>query len=286
MRWRGRRGSKNIEDRRGRRAPMATAGLGGGGLLIIVIILFLLGVDPGQILRVVANNAGPRPQVNQPVGNDKVNEERAKFVSVVLADTEEVWAEQFQQLGRKYSEPELVLFNGAVKSACGLNSSAVGPFYCPADHHVYIDLSFYDDLSKKLGAPGDFAQAYVVAHEVGHHVQNLLGLSDRLNRARGRVSEEELNELTVRMELQADFLAGVWAHHAQKNWDILEPGDVQEALRAAAAIGDDRLQMKSQGYVVPESFTHGTSEQRVRWFRRGFETGDITQGDTFNTNDL
>jgi predicted metalloprotease len=208
-------------------------------------------------------------------------------VSVVLADTEEVWERIFrEELGRTYEKPSLFIFSGRVSSACGFASSAVGPFYCPADASVYIDLSFYDELSLRHDAPGDFAQAYVIAHEVGHHVQNLLGISDEVDRARGRVSEEELNELSVRLELQADFLAGLWANRAQQNWDILEPGDLEEALNAASAIGDDRLQLEAQGYVVPDSFTHGTSEQRQRWFRRGFETGDIEQGDTFAADEL
>jgi predicted metalloprotease len=197
-----------------------------------------------------------------------------------------VWHEQFRAMGREYSEPTLVLFTGEVQSACGFASAAVGPFYCPEDQKVYIDLSFYEMLKRRFQAPGDFAQAYVIAHEVGHHVQNLLGISDRVNAARGHASEAELNELSVRLELQADFLAGVWAHHAQKMRHILEPGDIEEALNAASAIGDDRLQSEEQGYVVPDSFTHGTSAQRVRWFRLGYETGDISKGDTFATDDL
>jgi predicted metalloprotease len=205
-----------------------------------------------------------------------------QFVSVVLADTEDVWREQFRQLGREYEEPTLVLFSGRVESACGLASSAVGPFYCPRDHKLYIDLAFFEELKRRFGAPGDFAQAYVIAHEVGHHVQTLLGTNAKVDRLRGRISQQEFNQLSVRLELQADFLAGVWAHHAQRSQQILEPGDLEEALRAAAAIGDDRLQRQAQGYVVPDSFTHGSSEQRIRWFRRGFETGDLSQGDTFD----
>jgi predicted metalloprotease len=208
-----------------------------------------------------------------------------KFVAVVLADTEDVWNKQFQDMRRQYREPKLILFTGRVQSACGHASAASGPFYCPADQHVYIDLAFYRELKERFKAPGDFAQAYVIAHEVGHHVQRLMGTTERIDSMRGRVSEAEYNRLSVRLELQADFYAGVWAHHAQKVKRILEPGDVEEALRAAAAIGDDRLQKQSQGYVVPDSFTHGTSEQRVRWFRRGFETGDLRQGDTFSVPD-
>lgn len=204
-----------------------------------------------------------------------------EFVAVVLADTEEVWQAQFGQLGKQYRKPTLVLFDRSVDSACGFQSAAVGPFYCPLDQKVYIDLSFYQELRDKLGAPGDFAQAYVIAHEVGHHVQNQLGISDQVHQLQQRSGTEEANELSVRLELQADFFAGVWAHHADQNWQILEPGDVEEALRAATAIGDDRLQLKSRGYVVPESFTHGTSEQRVRWFTRGLQTGDMSKGDTF-----
>jgi predicted metalloprotease len=224
-----------------------------------------------------------------PPGQGAVNpeeEQRKDFVSVVLADTEAVWHKLFNQMGRNYEEPKLVLFRGRVESACGLASSAVGPFYCPRDHKVYVDLEFFEELQKRFGAPGDFAQAYVIAHEVGHHVQDLLGISDRVHAQQGRMSKAEYNQLSVRLELQADFLAGVWAHHAQKMRNMLEEGDIEEALRAAEAIGDDRLQRQAQGYVVPDSFTHGTSAQRVRWFRRGFETGDVDQGDTFNARSL
>lgn len=203
---------------------------------------------------------------------------------MVLADTEDVWNEQFRAMGRSYEEPRILLFTGYVQSACGGASSQVGPFYCPADGKVYIDLSFFEELSRRFGAPGDFAAAYVIAHEVGHHVQNLLGIGVAVRSRRQRVSQEEANRLSVRQELQADFLAGVWAHYAQRSLDVLEPGDLEEALRAAAAIGDDTLQQKTQGYAVPDSFTHGTSAQRVRWFRRGFESGDLSMGDTFGTS--
>jgi predicted metalloprotease len=209
-------------------------------------------------------------------------EELVEFVHVVLRDTEEVWTELFSAAGRTYELPKLHLFTGQVSSACGFQSAATGPFYCPLDQKVYIDLSFFEDMKNRLGAPGDFAHAYVIAHEVGHHVQKLLGISDEVHNKRMRSSEEEANELSVRMELQADFLAGVWAHHAEKNWQILEEGDVEEALRAATAIGDDRLQMRSRGFVVPESFTHGSSEQRVRWFFEGLKTGDMNRGNTFD----
>ena len=213
-------------------------------------------------------------------------DELARFVSVVLADTEKVWTEQFRRMGETYRVPQLVLFSGRVSSACGLASSATGPFYCPGDQKVYVDLSFYEELKQQFDAPGDFAQAYVIAHEVGHHVQKLLGITDQVDAMRGRVSKQQENELSVRLELQADFLAGMWAHHAEKNWKILEAGDVEEALNAATAIGDDRIQQRTQGHVVPDSFTHGSSAQRLRWFRKGLQTGDFKQGDTFSAKEL
>jgi predicted metalloprotease len=213
-------------------------------------------------------------------------DEMADFVSVVLADTEDTWNSVFRQAGQEYREPQLVLFTGVVRSACGMAQAAMGPFYCPADRKVYIDLAFYDELKTRFRAPGDFAQAYVIAHEVGHHVQNLLGISDHVQRQKRGLSEAEVNALSVRMELQADCMAGVWANHAQRVRQIVEPGDIEEALRAAAAIGDDRLQNQAQGYAVPDSFTHGSSEQRVRWFRRGFTSGDVEQCDTFAANRL
>jgi len=221
---------------------------------------------------------GPTTQTSRPTNPQE--EELVQFVKVVLAGTEDVWNDIFRQMGRQYREPTLQLFSDQARSACGVAGSAVGPFYCPGDEKVYIDLSFFRELERRLGAPGDFAQAYVVAHEVGHHVQHLLGTMDRVDSARGRLSEEQNSQLSVRLELQADFLAGVWAHYAQKK-GVVEPGDIEEALGAASAVGDDRLQRQSQGYVVPDSFTHGTSEQRIRWFRKGLETGDIRQGDTF-----
>lgn len=284
MRWQGRRGSGNVEDRRGLGGrAMVGGGLGGLGVVVVIVYL-LLGGDPSRLM----TEAPTSLQVEQPAGApvDASSDEAAQFVSVVLADTEDVWRELFQQMGQTYREPRLVLFTDQVRSACGQASAAVGPFYCPGDQRVYIDLSFYDVLSRRFGAAGDFAQAYVIAHEVGHHVQNLLGITDQVDAERGRVSERELNQLSVRLELQADFLAGVWAHHAQRRFDILEPGDIEEALTAANAIGDDTLQRQGQGRVVPDSFTHGTSAQRVRWFRLGFETGDVSRGDTFAADQL
>jgi predicted metalloprotease len=225
------------------------------------------------------------PGVSEEAPNP-AQEQLVDFVSLVLGDTEDVWDEQFRRAGREYVRPKLVLFNGSIDSACGFASAAVGPFYCPADQKVYIDLKFYDDLRTRFKAPGDFAQAYVIAHEIGHHVQNLLGISDRVHEQKARLDEREYNQLSVRLELQADFLAGVWAHHAQKARHILEAGDIAEGLRAASAIGDDSIQKEQQGYVVPDSFTHGTSEQRRTWFLRGLETGDMAQGDTFGAAEL
>ncbi|WP_422928708.1 KPN_02809 family neutral zinc metallopeptidase [Singulisphaera sp. PoT] len=289
MRWRGGRESENVEDDRGR--PVTTAAIGGGmGTLVIVVIALLLGADPRQILQFVANNqqrqqAPAQPGQPGPKGSPE-EEERVQFVKVVLADTEDVWTELFQKIGRNYEEPKLHLFTDSVNSQCGMADAAVGPFYCPGDASVFLDISFFKELEKRFKSPGDFAQAYVVAHEVGHHIQNLLGTNQKFEAARRQADERGANALSVRMELQADFYAGVWAHHAQRMQNILEPGDVESALRAATAIGDDTLQRRSQGYVVPDSFTHGTSEQRVRWFRKGLETGDLRQGDTFNAEDL
>jgi hypothetical protein len=278
MRWQGSRQSENVEDRRGMRGP-AMAG-GGLGMLILVIIVIFLGGDPRPLLRNI--QVAPPGGAQQAGPVDPAQEELKQFVSVVLADCEDVWTALFRQQGREYVKPKLVLFSGRVQSACGMASSATGPFYCPADQNVYIDLSFYEEMKTRFRAPGDFAQAYVIAHEIGHHVQNQLGLMEPVHRARGRVSEREYNQLSVRLELQADFLAGVWAHHADRMRQILEPGDIEEALNAATAIGDDRLQKQAQGHVVPDSFTHGTSAQRVRWFKRGFESGDMSRGDTFD----
>jgi predicted metalloprotease len=281
MRWQGRRQSDNIDDRRG--APVRGVAVGGGiGTILLVLLLIALGVDPQALLQEL-----PPPGAGGGGGNaaaplDPAQEEQEEFVRVVLADTEDVWNELFaSQLGQPYREPELVLFTGAVRSGCGFAGAAVGPFYCPADEKAYLDLSFFRELSDRFGAEGDFARAYVVAHEIGHHVQNLLGISGEVSRRQQAArSEEEANRWSVRLELQADFLAGVWAHHADRMKDILEPGDIAEALRAANAIGDDTLQRQAQGRVVPDSFTHGSSEQRVRWFRLGYETGDLDQLDT------
>ena len=276
MRWRGERQSSNIEDRRGMgRGGMAIGG-GLGGIVLVVLAL-LFGVDPRQLMEQVPVE-GPSTQTSRPTNPQE--EELKQFVAVVLASTEDVWKDIFRQTGRQYREPTLQLFSDQARSACGVAGSAVGPFYCPGDEKVYIDLSFFKDLERRLGAPGDFAQAYVIAHEVGHHLQHLLGTMGRVDSARGRMSEEQNNQLSIRLELQADFLAGVWAHYAQKK-GVVEPGDIEEALGAASAVGDDRLQRQTQGFVVPDSFTHGTSEQRIRWFRKGLETGDIRQGDTF-----
>jgi predicted metalloprotease len=266
----------------GRRGAGVGAGIGGIGLIVLVLAALFLGVDP-RILLQDEPGVGGAPTAYQTAPQaprSGAENELADFVSVVLGDTEDTWRDLFQGMGRVYREPTLVLFTGAVESACGLGQAAMGPFYCPGDQRVYIDLSFYDELRSRFQAPGDFAQAYVVAHEVGHHVQNLLGISEQVHAARvGAGDPAEANALSVRLELQADCLAGVWAHHADEARQILERGDVEEALGAASAIGDDRLQRRAQGHVVPESFTHGTAEQRARWFERGL------QGDTFNADD-
>ncbi len=277
MKWSGREGSGNVEDRRGGGGGKIALG-GVGGLIVLLLYVFLgdgnvsptdLGLDTNSL------------QNQQEYAPSAQEQEYAEFVSVVLKDTEDVWHALFNQMGSGYVEPKLVLFTGSVDSGCGSASAATGPFYCPADSKVYIDLSFYDELAQRFGAPGDFAMAYVIAHEVGHHVQNLLGTSEQVQNMRSQLSETEMNALSVKLELQADFYAGVWAHHAQQMKGILETGDIEEALNAANAIGDDRLQKQAQGYVVPDAFTHGTSEQRMYWFKRGFETGDLSKGDTF-----
>jgi uncharacterized protein len=275
MRWRGRKGSSNVEDRRG----MSGGIVGGGiGAVVIAIVVMLLGGDPSDLLE----GGGQTSTEYVETAEEK---ELAEFVSVVLAETETTWHKIFRDNGSSYSEPTLVLFTGRVQSACGMAGSATGPFYCPGDSKLYIDLSFYNDLSNKLNAPGDFAMAYVIAHEVGHHIQNLTGVMNQMQELRQRLSAEEYNKYSVRLELQADFYAGVWAYHTQQR-NLLEAGDIDEALNAASAVGDDRIQKQQQGYIVPESFTHGTSEQRKRWFNKGFTTGDIKQGDTFNTKVL
>ena len=279
MRWRDRRQSDNIEDRRGFGGKGIAVGGGLGGLVILVLAL-IFGADPSQLLEQVPNNPGSSVPASRSTNPEE--EELKQFVGVVLAETEDVWSTVFRQANREYRKQTLVLFRDSVSSACGRAGAAVGPFYCPVDQKLYIDLSFFRELKTRFGAPGDFAVAYVVAHEVGHHVQNLLGTMDRVSNAQGRTSQENANALSVRLELQADFLAGVWANKAASR-GIVEPGDIEEALGAATAVGDDRLQREAQGYVVPDSFTHGSSQQRVEWFRRGFDTGDINQGDTFKT---
>jgi predicted metalloprotease len=272
MRWLGRQGSGNVQDRRGMGGLAVGGGIGG---IIVLILGLLMGQNP---LDYINNN---NPKAYQDESTNAAADEKAQFVSVVLKDTEDVWNRLFSEAGGEYQEPVLVLFSGTDQSGCGYASAATGPFYCPLDSKVYIDLSFYDQLQDRFGAPGDFAMAYVIAHEVGHHVQNQLGISGKVHQAQQSMSKREANELSVKLELQADFFAGVWAHHADKMNKILEEGDIEEALNAANAIGDDRLQMESQGTVVPDAFTHGTSEQRMYWFKRGFETGDLNQGDTF-----
>jgi len=312
MRWRTGRRSENVEDRRGDGAfggdtfrggrtgvrMGRTVGIGGGlGGLLLVVVLLLLGVDPSMLFThdvAVAPGQGPTVGHPDPGGGGRVfrtpatgvEDELKDFVSVVLADTEDTWSALFQETGKRYREPTLVLFSGLTRSACGLGEAAMGPFYCPADRKVYIDLAFYDELRNDFGAPGDFAQAYVIAHEVGHHVQNLLGISDQVEATRRRVGERAANELSVRLELQADCFAGLWANRAQRARRILEQGDLEEGLNAASAIGDDRMQRRSRGYVVPDSFTHGSSAQRVRWFKRGLTEGRLAACDTFSTDTL
>ena len=277
MKWKGRKSSSNVEDRRGMSGGMIGGGIGGVGL-IIYLIFTLLGGDPS----ILTGNT-PNQQNNTYTGTTE-EQEVADFVSVVLADTEVVWNEVFNEYGMDYEEPTLVLFTNSVQSACGVAGSSTGPFYCPGDQSLYIDLSFYDELSEKFQAPGDFAMAYVVALEVGHHVQYLLGTSKQVQDLREKVAETEYNRYLKRLELQADYYAGVWAHYVQ-DMDYLEEGDIEEALNAASAVGDDRIQEAAQGYVVPDSFTHGTSDQRIRWFYKGFEAGDLENGDTFKLSE-
>lgn len=278
MRWLGRRGSGNIEDRRGMGGGMA---LGGGGILVVILGL-LFGPDAANLVSQLPIGQGTQTEVAKGSPSD----EAGKFADVVLGDTEEVWNKIFTENGMQYKEPTMVLFEGQVSSACGAASSATGPFYCPSDEKVYIDLGFQKELKDRFGAGGDFPMAYVIAHEVGHHVQNLMGTSEKIQQMRGRVSQEEYNRLSVMLELQADFYAGVYANRADKMHNILEEGDIEEALTAASAIGDDRIQQQTQGEIVPDAFTHGTSEQRMRWFKKGYDTGDIRQGDTFNATSL
>jgi uncharacterized protein len=305
MRWRTGRRSDNIEDRRGEggfpgdafggRQPIGvgrTLSIGGGlGGVVLVVVLMLMGVDPSALLQGGAQSpsvqrpsspGGPSYGTHGTAGEDELKD----FVSVVLADTEDTWNLVFKETGRRYTEPNLVLFSGMTRSACGLGEAAMGPFYCPGDHRVYIDLAFFDELRNDFSAPGDFAQAYVIAHEVGHHVQNLLGISDQVETLRRRAGAAEANALSVRLELQADCFAGIWANRAQHARQILEQGDIEEGLNAASAIGDDRLQRQSRGYVTPDSFTHGSSAQRVRWFKRGLAEGRLTACDTFSAKTL
>jgi predicted metalloprotease len=282
MRWEFGRRSDNIEDRRGGSSSKIAIG-GGLGTIVLALIALALGLDPSVILQQSLNNA---PNNLSPPINNPEEEQLAEFTSVVLADTEDTWHKLFRQMGGEYQEPKLVLFSGAVQSACGYAQAAVGPFYCPADQKVYLDLSFYQDLKRRHNAPGDFAQAYVVAHEIGHHVQNLLGITEQVQQLQRQVSKTKANQLSVMLELQADCFAGVWANNAQQARQILEEGDVEEALNAASQIGDDRLQQQAQGYVVPDSFTHGSSQERMRWFAKGIKTGDLNQCDTFSSSNL
>jgi len=283
MRWQGQRESQNIEDRRGMGAARSGAGIGLGGLVLVLAVSFLTGTNPLTVLNLLTGvreiTGSAEPERSGPTGAP--SDSLGKFAAVVLADTEDTWRALLPQMGRAYEDPQLVLFTGGVRSACGTASSAVGPFYCPGDHKVYLDLSFFQELARRLGAPGDFAQAYVIAHEVGHHVQNLLGIADKITRLQQRSSPAERNALSVRMELQADCFAGVWGYHAERNRQLIEPGDFEDGLHAAAAIGDDRLQQMREGYVQPESWTHGSSEQRVAWLRRGLQSGDPHVCDTF-----
>ena len=283
MLWQGRRESDNVEDQRGSGGGGRIVLGGGIGTVILVVLYLLLGGDPQALFN---SQQAQLPQTAQYDSQTSPHDDSSKFVAVVLADTEDAWHAVFQQMGREYEEPKLVLFTDQTQSGCGFASGATGPFYCPEDRRVYIDLGFFRELQNRLGAGGDFAEAYVIAHEVGHHVQNLLGISDRVQAMRRRVSEAEYNQLSVRLELQADFLAGVWARYTDRVKHVVEAGDIEEAMRAASAVGDDRLQYRSRGYIVPDSFTHGTSEQRARWFRRGYETGDLNQGDTFSAREL
>ncbi|MCC3304271.1 neutral zinc metallopeptidase [Sneathiella sp. HT1-7] len=301
MRWRGRRRSDNIEDRRGQ---TSTGGLGRGrgmpirlprgrggklgivGILVVVGISLFLGIDPTALLQGGIQSGGMQSQPQPKISRSGADDELSKFVSVVLADTEDTWHALFESADRRYQEPALVLFSDAVQSACGFAQSAMGPFYCPGDQKVYLDLAFFQELHDRFGAPGDFAQAYVIAHEVGHHVQTLLGISQKVHEQRGQVGKVEGNKLSVRLELQADCFAGIWAYNADRSRNLLEAGDIEEALNAATAIGDDRLQKQSSGRVVPDSFTHGSSKQRVKWFMTGFENGDVRKCDTFSTNNL
>ncbi|MFO1127618.1 MAG: neutral zinc metallopeptidase [Rhodospirillales bacterium] len=305
MRWRGGRQSDNIEDRRGeggfsyggggQRFPigMRTGGIGGLGLVLLVILGLVFGIDPTALLQGVTSGGGPSPsqylpspQTAGPAPSSQSESDMKQFVSVVLADTEDTWRDIFRANGRTYEEPQLVLFSGMVNSACGMAQSASGPFYCPLDHKLYLDFSFFDELDRRFGAPGDFAQAYVIAHEIGHHVQNQLGILPKVEQLKTQVSRADANQLSVMVELQADCFAGIWANRAQHERNVLEAGDLEEGIRAAGAVGDDRIQRQTQGYVVPDAFTHGSAEQRARWFRRGLDSGNLAACDTFNAASL
>jgi hypothetical protein len=290
MKWKQGRRSSNVEDRRGQAPPgrfggrgMRVSGCGGGLVVVVALVVWALGGDPLAILQLLTGGGGGSAPTSAPRQPSPGEDEQADFVSVVLADTEDTWTQVFTQNGMQYQPPRLVLFRDAVQSACGFGTSAIGPFYCPADQQVYLDLTFFDDLERRFGAPGDFARAYVVGHEVGHHIQKLTGVNDRVRAMQRGMGETEANAVSVRQELQADCYSGVWAHHAERQRDLLEAGDVEEGLRAAAAIGDDTLQRRSRGHVQPESFTHGSAAQRVEWFRRGFSTGRMADCDTFAT---
>jgi len=284
MRWQGRRRSDNVEDRRGIGGRGLAVGGGLGGLVVLALVI-LLGGNPDDVIQnLQVDDTTWSTESGQPLS--EADQQMGEFVSVVLADIEDTWHTLFSEAGEVYREPHLVLYTGQVSSACGYAGASMGPFYCPGDEKVYLDLSFFADMQAQLGAPGDFALAYVIAHEVGHHVQKLLGIEEQVTSMRARAGERQSNALSVRMELQADFLAGVWAHYARQDSDFLEEGDIGEGINAASAVGDDRIQRQTQGRIVPDSFTHGTSEQRVRWFKKGLATGDIRQGDTFNAANL
>jgi len=283
MLWQGRQGSSNVDDRRGISGGRMAAGGGIIGVIVLLLNFFLGGGDSSQLPDVITQGTQQQQEMNPE--QRKADSLRAKFVTVVLKDTEDIWGELFQKKGMSYVDPTMVLFTQQVESACGGASSATGPFYCPGDQKLYIDLSFYEELSRRFNAPGDFAMAYVVAHEVGHHVQTLLGTTEKVAQLRGQMSKSEYNKYSVKVELQADFYAGVWAHYEKNRKNAIEEGDIEEALNAANAIGDDRLQQESQGHVVPDAFTHGTSQQRMYWFKKGFDTGDMDQGNTFSSTE-
>ena len=287
MRWQNERQSDNVEDRRAISPGQVVVGGGIGTILIVLLASFLTGADPRALLQQIGGRQQQQAGPQEPVKETPEEAQQAALVKTTLAWTEDVWDEVFAKAGQTYVKPKLVLFRNQVRTdGCGIASTAVGPFYCPADQNVYIDLAFYQELAQRFQAPGEAAQAYVIAHEVGHHVQNLLGISEKISRLQQQVSKTEANDLSVRLELQADYLAGVWAHHIEKKKHIFEDGDIESALNAASQIGDDKLQKQAQGFAVPDSFTHGSSAQRVKWFRKGLVSGDINGGDTFSTDDL